>query len=117
MGDYYLDTSALAKRYIVEMGRDWVRRLTAARARNRIFFSQLAMVELEVALARKVAEGTLSARNRERATRLFRRHLRELYNTFPISDDTLQDARTLVRRRGLPASSTDLRCPSSGECA
>jgi predicted nucleic acid-binding protein len=90
------------KRYILETGRAWMRRLTAPKAKNGVFFSQLATVELEVALARKVAEGALSAGGRDRAVALFRRHLRDLYNTLPISDDVLQRARTLVRLPGLP---------------
>jgi len=102
MGDYYLDTSALATRYIVETGRGWVRRLTAPRAKSRVYFSQLTTVELEVALARKVVEGALSAGGRDRATALFQRHLRDFYNTLPISNEVLQRACTLVRQRGLP---------------
>jgi uncharacterized protein len=102
VGAYYLDTSALAKRYTVERGREWMRRLTSPRAGNDILFSVLATIEVEVALSRKVAERAISTGDRDKAVSLFRRHLHGRYTTLPISDEVLQRARMLVRRRDLP---------------
>ncbi len=99
MATYYLDTSALAKRYTAERGRQWMRRLTVPRAGNDVLFSVLATIELEVALARKATEGALNTDQQDKAISLFRRHLRGRYTALPISDEVLKRARSLVRRR------------------
>lgn len=102
MATYYLDTSALAKRYITETGQGWKRRLTMPRANNGLLLSQFGVVELEVAISRKVSEGVLSLRGRDRALSLFQRHLRGRYDAMPVHKELLKRARQLVGQRGLP---------------
>jgi predicted nucleic acid-binding protein len=60
---YYLDTSALAKRYVAETGTPQVRALF--RRRRRVAVSRLAYAELAAAVARLCREGSLTVRARD----------------------------------------------------
>lgn len=105
MNILYVDTSALVKRYVKELGYSWMRRAMSARTNNRTFLSELGTLELEVAFTRKMLETSISPTERDAMVRLFHRHLARQYETLPISDQVLTRARQLVRRRDLP-----LRC-------
>jgi hypothetical protein len=59
MARYFLDSSALVKRYHYESGTDAVESLFK-RADNRFFISRLALVEVRSTFARLVREGVLS---------------------------------------------------------
>ena len=74
MAQYFLDTSALAKRYLPETGSTWVRSLCATES---ISVSALTIVEISATLARQVREGSLTARQRDGILRRFRRHLQD----------------------------------------
>jgi len=66
---YFLDTSALVKRYVAEPGSTQVRSLFGRR--KRVAISRLAWAEVAAATARRAREGTLSLEQRERiVTRL-----------------------------------------------
>jgi predicted nucleic acid-binding protein len=54
----YVDTSALVKRYVAEVGSAWVRRLLAHPAQYVIYTSALSQVEVISALQRRVREGS-----------------------------------------------------------
>lgn len=53
MTTYYLDTSALVKRYASEPGSGWIRSVTDAASGHTIVVSELALVEVSAALAAK----------------------------------------------------------------
>jgi uncharacterized protein len=59
---YFLDTSALAKRYIPEIGTAWVQTIAAPQANHRIILSQLAWIELHSAIACRQREHSLTRR-------------------------------------------------------
>jgi predicted nucleic acid-binding protein len=61
MAVYFLDTSALVKRYIVEPGSMWTRRICASQI---IVVSALALAEMSSVFARRNREGTLSTNDR-----------------------------------------------------
>lgn len=73
MAQYFLDTSAFAKRYLPETGSRWVQNLCAAET---ISVSALVIVEISATLARRVREGSISVRDRDGILRRFRHHLR-----------------------------------------
>jgi len=65
--EYYLDASALVKRYADEAGSDWVRRITELDAGNTVMVAEVTLVEVAAALAAKqrATDGiTLEERNR-----------------------------------------------------
>ncbi|MBI2864674.1 MAG: type II toxin-antitoxin system VapC family toxin [Chloroflexi bacterium] len=73
----YLDTSALVKRYLPEVGSAWVARLCQ---QETVVISLVAVPELASALARHAREGVLSA---QQGDMLFRAFLRDV-GTFTV---------------------------------
>jgi predicted nucleic acid-binding protein len=61
MASYYFDTSALAKRYVVEIGSSWVQTVVTQQSGQTIYTSVLTQPELVSALQRRVREGNLEA--------------------------------------------------------
>jgi predicted nucleic acid-binding protein len=60
---YFVDTSALVKRYIAEIGSQWMVSWTESVTNNVIVVSEIAYVEIRSAIARRVREGSLSRVN------------------------------------------------------
>lgn len=59
MTTYYLDASALSKRYVQESGTTWVRDLLVPGTSNTLLGARVTMVEIYSALARRRREGTV----------------------------------------------------------
>lgn len=72
MALYYLDTSALVKRYAAETGTAWVTALIDPTAEHEITTIRLSGPELIAALALKVRIGQLAPEAAARASRNFR---------------------------------------------
>jgi uncharacterized protein len=58
---YFLDSSALLKRYIPEIGTTWVQNLTAKASGNTLLISRITSVEILSAIARRQREGSLTS--------------------------------------------------------
>jgi len=71
---YYLDTSAIVKRYTHEQGTSWVQNLMARPQGNDLYTVRLAGPEAIAALTRKARVGAVSTADATRASRAFRRH-------------------------------------------
>jgi predicted nucleic acid-binding protein len=99
----FLDTSALAKRYLVEIGSIWVMGLAQPAAGNVLVMADLATVEMASLLARRVREGTLPAANATLLLREFLRHAEREYLSVPQDTNVLTLARALVERYPLRA--------------
>ena len=56
MTTYYLDSSALSKRYVQEKGTLWISSLVDPRAGNTLLIARITMVEIFSALARRGRE-------------------------------------------------------------
>lgn len=61
MSAFFVDTSALAKRYLVETGSNWVLSWVEPPANNVIIISELTFVEMRSLLARCVRDKNLLA--------------------------------------------------------
>ena len=57
MTDYYLDSSALVKRYVVETGSAWVSSLFDFALNNEIFVGAVTSVEIIAAITRRTRRG------------------------------------------------------------
>lgn len=72
MTTYYLDASALVKRYASEAGSDWVLTITESTADHTIVFSEISLAEVAAALAAKQrAPQGLTVGERDRALSRF----------------------------------------------
>ena len=64
MGTYFLDTSALVKRYVTEIGSDWVMTQCRSEAKHVVIISQATLVEAVATFCRKARQQDLSQRIR-----------------------------------------------------
>lgn len=72
MTTYYLDASALVKRYAAEGGSDWILAITDPTSNHTIIFSELSLAEVAAALAAKQrAPQGVTVEERDRALSRF----------------------------------------------
>lgn len=93
----YVDTSALVKRYVTEVGSTWVRRLLASPAQYVIYTSVLAQVEVISALQRRVREGHLEAAHAQRLAQRVTMHFAQRYQVMAITQAIVDQACVVLR--------------------
>jgi hypothetical protein len=100
MPAYFLDASALAKRYVAEPGLRWVRALFDPSLGNVVAISQASTVETVSAFCRKVwtTQGAISVADRDRLIALFRQDLRRDYSIVPVTQDAYNSADDLCAK-------------------
>jgi predicted nucleic acid-binding protein len=104
MARYFLDSSALVKRYHQERGSSEVADLLN-KPDNRFFVSRLALVEIHSAFARLVREQTLSESDfKSLILRLDADVASGLFSVAAISSRRLDSAALLLRTQGLTQS-------------
>lgn len=92
MSHYYIDTSALLKRYLIETGSSWVRSITDIESSHVILISELTMAEAAAGIAAKSRmPGGISNNRRIRILGQFLRECDERY-------DLLAPNRTIIGR-------------------
>ena len=137
MTDYFLDASAVVKRYADEAGSAWVRQITDPQAQNTLLLAEITLAEVTAALAAKqrAPKGfTLEQRNRvlsrffqdcdehftlvsidrsviDRAVDLAQRHRLRAYDAVQLA--TAFEASAITQAQALPpltfvAADTDL---------
>ena len=79
MPAYYFDTSALAKRYVVEVGSAWMQTIVAQQSGQMIYTSVLAQPEIVSALQRRVRENLLEAAEAEQLAQQVMEHMTQSY--------------------------------------
>lgn len=103
MTTYYLDASALSKRYVQETGTAWIRRLTAPTAGHILLTARITMVEIYSALARRRREGSVSAADCKVAAQAFAAHSATEYEFVELDLNIVASARDLLERYPLRA--------------
>ena len=98
---YYLDSSALVKRYVVETGTDWIGHLCAVQAGNTLYTARVTGAEIAAALFRKAREGALAAPDAQAAITRFKADFRRRYQIVEITDELIDTAMALVERHAL----------------
>lgn len=100
---YFLDTSALLKRYVSETGTAWIQPLTAQSAGNLLVVARIAWVEVLSALARRQREGSLYDYQASQILQTFRYHFDTQYQKVELLPVVTQMAGQLVSRHTLRA--------------
>ena len=102
MANYFLDTSALAKRYHKENGSEYMDRILEQPG-SRSLISNLSIVELESVLAIKTRTGEINQQSLEIARRRFRADLarQRLLVAPSLHEGHFQRARKLLVRYGV----------------
>ena len=107
MGTYFLDTSAVVKRYIVETGSEWVTTLCRPLSNHTIIISQATLVEAVAAICRKAKEQDASQRiseiDRDRNISRFRQNAQQQYNLVQVTSAIYTQAGDLCRLHRLRA--------------
>ncbi len=102
MTAYFLDSSAVVKRYLPEHGTAWIRHLCAPGSGNTIILSAITVVEVAAALAaRHRATGGISRTARDNALTLFLRHYGGEYDVTDLDRAILGQAVELPQRHRL----------------
>lgn len=103
MTAYFLDSSALVKRYIPEVGSSWIRQLTDPSHQSDLFIARITWVEVLSALARREREGFLTSNNVNQITTIFATHLAQQYRVLEIDRIIIDLAGNLVTQHPLRA--------------
>jgi hypothetical protein len=103
MTTYYVDTSALIKRYIDEVGSDWLRATFNTPPLPSVVFIHLAIVEVTSALTRRMCEGILTPAEYTQAQNAFRADCLNEYELITTVDDVIDRANYLLERHPLRA--------------
>jgi len=103
MTTYYLDTSALSKRYVQETGTTWVRALIDPAAGHTLLTARITMVEVYSALARRRREGSVPATYCSIAAQAFTAHSATEYEFVELDLGVVTLARDLLDRHPLRA--------------
>ena len=96
MVDYFLDTSAVVKRYVQETGTAWIRTLAASATGHFIYLARITEVEVTSALAGRRGQPGLSVAQARTALGLFRQDLAQDYRIAEITVPLLERAALLA---------------------
>jgi uncharacterized protein len=100
---YFLDSSALLKRYVPEVGTAWVQSITDSQNQNRLIVAHIAWVEVCSAIARRQREGSVSDVQANQILMAFRFHWNSQYFTAAIDETVVNLAGQLVNKHPLRA--------------
>lgn len=107
MTDYYLDASALVKRYSDEPGSNWIRQITDQNAENTVLVAEITLAEVSAALAAKHrATGGITRQQMERIFSRFLQDCNEYFLLLPVDRpviDLAVDLAQIHRLRGYDA--------------
>ena len=103
MSIYFLDSSALVKRYVTEIGSTWIRALTAPDARNPLIIARITWVEVLRTLARRQREGSLTSDDVAQAIQAFRYDMNTQYRVSELDPSLAEAAGELVTQHPLRA--------------
>lgn len=94
---YYLDASALVKRYVAETGSAFVTRLTSSSESNEIWLATIGCVELVAALYRRVNTGALTSSSAWNAEQAFRGDWQQVFQPIDLNASILARAMGLAK--------------------
>jgi predicted nucleic acid-binding protein len=101
MAVYYLDTSALVKRYAQEHGTAWMLGLTDSTAEHDLYTVRVTGPEMIAALFRKARTGEVSPDEARRSAKNFRADWQQQYQIVEVTALVADKAMELAERYGL----------------
>jgi len=103
MSIYFLDSSAIAKRYVSEQGHTWIISLCDPEQNHELYISQAALVEVVAAICRRTREQSITITDRDRLIHAFRLDCMNNYNILRITSPICTSAGNLCRSYRLRA--------------
>ena len=103
MSAYFIDSSALVKRYVQEVGTAWIRGITRARPSTTICIARVTAVEVVSAVARRRRGRTITSARSSTIIHRFRGHLDARYTVVEITPVLSENAMRLANTHALRA--------------
>lgn len=103
MGSYFLDSSAIVKRYVSEIGHAWITNLCDPAQGHDLFIAQVALTEVVATLCRKAREAAISVADRDTLIDSFRQDSLSAYVILAVTSETYTYAGDLCRAHTLRA--------------
>jgi predicted nucleic acid-binding protein len=100
---YFLDSSALLKRYVHEVGTAWIQSIADPQNQNLLIIAHIAWVEICSAVARRQREGNISTIQANQVLAAFRAHRNTQYFVVAIDNTVIDLAGQLVNQHPLRA--------------
>ncbi len=100
---YFMDTSALVKRYMAETGSKWIETLTDPTANNQIIVARLTQVEVISAFYRLQREGKIDTNDVAVNFKAFQHDWNTQYKIVEVNTDLMEMAIALVQKYPLRA--------------
>jgi predicted nucleic acid-binding protein len=101
MATYFFDSSALAKRYVVETGTAWVQSLADPATGNSIYVARITLVELVSAITRRQRNGDLTLAAATAALGDVKADFVSDYQVIDVTASLVTAASALVEKHGL----------------
>lgn len=98
---FYVDSSALVKRYVTEIGSAWITSLVNPLSRHTIFVATITQVETAAALASRARAGAITLAERDDLVDLVALHFDIQYQQIAIEEPTLGRAVELTQHHRL----------------
>jgi uncharacterized protein len=89
MARYFIDSSALVKRYISETGSAWVLGLFDPTLNNEVFIAAITSVEIIAAITRRSRSGSISITDATITRNQFRSDLQKDYQIIEITENVI----------------------------
>jgi hypothetical protein len=99
---YYLDSSAIVKRYVTETGSVWIRNL-CQNSSYAVFISELALPEVGSAFARRYRRGEITDEQRHEFLDTFVSDCEHGYHLIPVERSTIERSLELTQQHVLRA--------------
>lgn len=96
VNSYFLDTSALVKRYIAETGSNWIQSIIEHATEGNLAIAQITWVEMLSAMSRRQREGSLLGSDFDSICRDFREDFDLEYQVIEVDQALLERAGQLV---------------------
>lgn len=101
MAGFFCDSSAIVKRYVNEIGSDFVDNLTDLKSGNVILLARITRVEVVAAIARRLKNSSITTADAQNALAAFQYDLTNNYFTVEITPALLSLAMTLATKHAL----------------
>ena len=101
MAVYFLDSSALVKRYIDEAGSKWILGLFDSMPEDEIFLAAITGVEIIAAIARRAPSGSIDRVDARLICKQFRNDWQTDYQIVEMTEDIIDSGMLLAETQGL----------------
>ncbi|RUT03143.1 hypothetical protein DSM106972_054510 [Dulcicalothrix desertica PCC 7102] len=119
MAVYFIDSSALVKRYVNEVGSAWVLELFNSEPSNKIFIAAITGVEIIAAITRRSRGGSLNSVDTKILCNQFRSDYQTDYQIVQITNNIITSGMTMAETyslRGYDAVQLAAACAINALC-